>query len=699
MSQKAVQREKGQLRDLEGELRAARDLVARLEAELEAASGAPAVGGQSDEERFRQLFEEAPLGYQSLDADGNFLAVNQAWLETLGYSREEVLGRNFGDFLADEWGDHFKENFPRFKALGEILGVEFELVRKDGTRVLAAFNGKIGRDADGRFKQTHCIFHDITERRRVEQAVRQNEERFRTLFAGISSVAVQGYRPDGTVRYWNAASEKFYGYSAEEAVGRNICDLVLPAHLHEAFRADVRRMVETGQPLPSAELVLRRKDGAEVEVLSSHAIVAVPGCEPELFCLDVDLAARKRAEEAMLSAKAQAEEASRAKSEFLANMSHEIRTPLNGLLGMMHLLKGTALDGEQRQYVDMAIRSSDRLTELLSDILDLSRVEAGRMELVREEFTLQGLIGSIVETFGPLGSEKRLSLGIGIEPDLPPVLLGDEVRIRQVLFNLVGNAMKFTEQGGVVVEACGLPSPCPGEVRVLFTVRDSGIGIPDDKLGIIFTGFMQADTGKSRRHQGAGLGLTISKRLVELMGGTMAVETEQGVGSAFYVSLPLGLPEAGSGAAASAGAPLSELRPGLRILLAEDERMNRLFATRLLEKLGQEVTAVENGREALQALRADDFDLVLMDVQMPELDGLEATRALRDRTAFGPKADIPVIAVTAHAMAGDREEFLAAGMTDYIAKPIDSAQLVHALCRVQASLDAGRAADGRERDS
>jgi two-component system, sensor histidine kinase and response regulator len=402
--------------------------------------------------------------------------------------------------------------------------------------------------------------------------------------------------------------------------------------------------------------------------------------------LETQIKVREQTEEELISAKNMAEAANRAKSEFLANMSHELRTPLNGVLGMMQILQDSRLDDSQRECIEVATTSGKNLTCIISDILDLSRIESGKMEIREEPVAIGEIIRSTQSVFMNEAATKGLTVNYCIDPVFPPSILSDNGRLRQILFNLVGNAIKFTEKGEVNIRAySGGKETGTDRFELCFEISDTGIGIPKDKLEMIYEPFTQVDGSYTRLFGGSGLGLSIVKRLVALMDGELHVESEEGVGTVFRTCIPVQAAQGEPAVEVNPSAPATgtwESAQHLHILLAEDDISNQLVAKRMLEKQGHGVTCAATGKEALAALEKEPFDLVLMDVQMPELDGTEATRGLRKDERF---KDLPIIAVTAHAMAGDRELFLDAGMNDYLSKPLEINELTEAIERVMRS--------------
>jgi PAS domain S-box-containing protein len=493
---------------------------------------------------------------------------------------------------------------------------------------------------------------------------------------------------------WDDAMYRIYGVSPEQFSGA-----------YEAWESSVhpddreRATAELQQAL-SGEREFHTEfrvvwPDKSVRYISANAVVLrdEKNRAIQMLGINADITERRHAEQELKQARVDAEAASRAKSEFVANMSHEIRTPLNAVLGMTDLALDTPLNSEQRSYLNAARLSATQLLTLINDILDFSRIEAGKLEIHTEPFPLREILELWVAPFELRAREKGLRLELRVFPHIPSVLVGDVLRLRQVLVNLIGNALKFTEHGEIIVAVDPDPAIPPSDaqatpaplVPLQFSVTDTGVGIPHDKQEAIFESFTQGDNSITRTYGGTGLGLAISKRLVNLMGGRLWVGSEPGRGSRFYFTVSMRAAEPGTVVPAALVSPTSTSIPDvparpLRVLVAEDNPVNAELLTTLLRRFGHAAEVASNGHEAVAALERDAFDLVFMDLQMPGLDGIKATATIRQRE-HGSNRHTPIIAVTAHALEGTRELCLGAGMDDYLSKPIQRQELFAAMKR------------------
>ncbi len=674
------------------------------------------------------------------------------------------------------------------------------------------------------------------ERSRAKRALARQastEARFRAVFENIEAVAIQGYRADGSVVYWNHASQTIYGYTPEEARGKSLYDMIIPAPMQPGVREAVHWMFAHKAGIPAGRLTLRHKDGHPVEVYSSHTVVDTTEHGPIMFCLDVSLHEQVKAEQALIASEArqrmiletlgegvygadldgicsfinpaglcllgfseaevlgkdchalfhhsradgsryprehcptwqtardgkerrhedifwrkngeslpvrltvtpirrngvitgvvvvfadiservrsrkeleqhrqlleqqvrqrtqqleiarqEAEVASRSKSAFLANMSHEIRTPLNAVLGMVHLLRRDAPTIEQIDRLDKIDFAAQHLLAVINDILDFSKIEAGKLQLDETQFDIDSLLQRVVSVLGERAREKGLELRFESDK-FEHSLIGDPTRITQCLINYAANAIKFTERGSVTIKVRRVSESNSG-VRVHFEVADTGIGIPEDAIGRLFGIFEQADSSTSRKFGGTGLGLAITRRLAELMGGSVGVSSKPGQGSRFWFTATL---KPGDDAMDALRSTFAGLTPqavqdslaGRHLLVVEDEAINREIALELLSEYGLTADTAEDGVQALELIGKQHYDLVLMDMQMPKMDGLEATRQIRQLPQL---AKLPIIAMTANAFAEDRERCLAAGMNDFLSKPVEPDDLKILLLRYLAS--------------
>ncbi len=627
---------------------------------------------KESERKYRELAVQLPQTVFELDGKGNIAFINRFGRQLFGYTPEDLkAGLNISQVVA--------EDDKRTVTLGIKLALqgdpqvhEYRLKKKDGSTFPAiAYSMPIVKE--GGTVGLRGIFLDISERKRTELALKESENKFRAL-AEESPVGIYLVL-DWMFKYVNPRFAEIFGYSAQEmTTNMGLKDIILPEDWPKVEEGVQKSLAGEAESIYyEIRGLTRRGDLVYIELFGSMTLYE---SRPAVVGTALDITQRKHIEDDLLQAKEVAEAAVRAKSDFLANMSHEIRTPMNAVIGMTSLILRTDLDQEQKEYVETIRNSGNALLAIINDILDFSRIDRGKIELECQPIHIQSCVEEAQNLISSQASEKGLKLNFKQEGSIPEAVTGDAARIRQVLINLLSNAVKFTEAGEIEVKVSASELP-DDSYEIHFLVRDTGIGISKETCARLFQPFSQADASTSRKYGGTGLGLAISKRLVELMGGRIWVEGEEGKGCTFHFTINAKVSDGLSEKALPASLPASptqikqdELKEAkdLRILLAEDNLVNRRMATLMLWKLGYKADAVANGLEVLQALEREKYDLILMDVQMPEMDGLEATREIRERW---PSDALRIVALTANAIAGDREKCLEAGMDDYLCKPIN----------------------------
>ena len=614
-------------------------------------------------------------GFIEQDASGAISGWSAESEQLFGWTRAEAIGMRSHRLIPERnraTHDHALETFVA-QPDQPIRRQQITALHKDGHEFRAEF--AISVDGSGVAARVIAVVRATEAKADVEAAFRQSE-RFRAILDQIEDgCCVVDLR--GNYLFVNDAFCRLYGFEKQDILGSNFKQSSGPERAGK-LREMYHQVYTTGQPIKAFEYQIFPKNRPAMFVEQSISLEHdAEGRAVGFLAITRDCTARKLAEEAMAQAKEAAESSNRAKSEFLANMSHEIRTPMNGIIGMTALALDSAMTAAQNECLQTIRGQAESLLNVVNDILDFSKIEQRHVELEAVPFPLAGAIEEVVAPLAVRARGKGLELSSAISPDAPRYVVGDPLRLKQIVANLLSNAVKFTERGSVRLDVSA-DDRVGDQITLHISVADSGIGIAADKRGAIFEPFQQADGSMTRRFGGTGLGLAIASNLAQLMGGRIWVDSEAGEGSTFHVTVPVTLSSAAPAPARVAGETAAAAPRAVRVLIAEDNIVNQRVAAGLLTKRGHQVIVVSNGREALAALQAAPFELVLMDVQMPDMDGFEATAAIRDWER-GTGQHIRIVAMTAHAMKGDKERCLAAGMNGYLSKPIDPHSLYAAV--------------------
>lgn len=637
---------------------------------------------RKSEEKYRLLAENTNDVIWTMDTRFNCHFITPSVYKLLGKKPEDIVKQELFEIMPPSSVDTLNR-LARLRREKEAQGdfnfvnrTDIELYHADGSTVWAEVIAQPVFNDSGVPVGIMGVARDITGRKRASEELAQSESKFHSAFKEASVGVVLLDPGTRAVLSCNREMGRLLGDKPENLAGRTLEELT--GYESGRDERDMFLNLACGNTYRfRQDKRILGKDGALIWTDMSCNMVKDSFGQPLfIICMFIDVTEKKRMESELMAAKQVAETANSAKSEFLANMSHELRTPLNGAMGMLQLLQRTELSPEQQELADVALNSCRNLTRLLSDILDLSKVEAGKLVLHNERFSPKELMKTTYDMFRETAAAKDVGLMVESGPGVPEELMGDPVRLRQILFNLVGNALKFTESG---VISCGLdvlPGQHPGRTRLLFSIRDQGPGIPDDKVDYVFEAFTQEHWSYTRRHQGAGLGLNIVKRIAGLMNAGIAIDSEIGQGTTIYLALSLDNPDGPQEEMEIPGMAFSG-NSGRRgsVLIVEDDATNMKTISVMLDKLGYEFVCADNGEEALKYLKDNVPDLVLMDMQMPRMNGMDVARTVRSSPRFSKVAKVPIIAVTAHAMSGDREKFLESGMDGYLAKPVDMADL------------------------
>lgn len=625
------------------------------------------------------LLSQLPALIWRTDRELNCNYVNPSWTEFTGMTLEELLMRGWTHIIHPDDMDSWVLTNKEAASKKGPFSLETRILRYDGEYRWCMNTGRPYCDPSGEFAGYIGVLYDITENKSAARKIFESQVKYRSLLMNMSSVYAycevlynsENVPEDLIFAEVNGAFEKMFGLRKSITIGRRFTEL-LPAD-----KAVLLKIIQKySNDILLGKCVYVREVFLKAIGRWGSLSVYSPG-KSFIAVIISDITHIKESEIALKKAKVEAETANRSKSIFLANMSHEIRTPINGMVGMIDLTLLTDLNEEQRENLNTAKACANSLLNIINDILDVSKLEAGKISIESIGFDVIKLTEEVIKAQSPFITEKGLELSCAISAEVPRLLTGDPYRIRQVLNNLISNAVKFTERGSIAVSVQKI-NEARNETELEFSVSDTGIGIDRGNIGQLFQNFSQLDSSITKKFGGAGLGLAISKQLVKMMGGRIWVESEKGKGSRFLFSLKFRT----DGPTASGTVPLPIMYKAanqLRILLAEDDLVNRKVALKMLEEKGYNVEAACNGMEALELFNRKEFDAVLMDIQMPEMDGIEASRRMREME--GAKRHTPIIALTAYALQGDREKYIGMGMDGYVTKPFQMCDLFIAVER------------------
>ena len=625
---------------------------------------------EKTKEFLETLFENAPAGYYISDLRGNFIDGNIAAQELTGYKKDELIGKSFLKLNLLQKKDTLKAaKLLARNLLGQSTGPdEFTLIKKDGSKVVSEISTHPVKINKNTF--VLGVARDITDRKQAEQALLESESIQRMLMESLDVGVVIIDLHTHIIEHVNPHAAKLYGAIPSQIMGKVCHSLLCPAEIRNC------PITDQGLEADNSERILITLNGARIPIIKSVKRIKIGGKE-KLIETFIDINERKKTEQELLIAKEEAESANRAKSEFLANMSHEIRTPMNAIIGFSEFLREQLKDPNYIKYIDIILSSGKTLLELINDILDLSKIEANKLELKLNPVNPKELFSDIAKIFSSKIESKGLKFLIEIDEKLPSAILLDEVRIRQVLFNLVGNAVKFTSEGYIELKVNGKFYPNSSKIDLVFSIKDTGIGISVEDKDIIFNAFQQSNSHDIKKYGGTGLGLAITRKLVELMNGNIELESIIGKGSTFKVILKnAAIPSIKSDTWSSSDFFENIKFKNQKVLVVDDIESNRLLLNKVLEIYNLKILEAVNGKEAIHMAKENKPDIILMDLRMPVMDGYEATKILKSTSEF---KDTPIIILTASVMSSDMEAIKKINCEGYIRKPVSRAELINEL--------------------